>query len=129
MIFLPIFALLIGILIGLRINLPMTGIIGNYLAISCMAAMDAVCGGLRSALEKKFQTDIFISGFIANILIAFFLAWLGDRIGLDLLLAIAIILGGRIFTNISIIRRYYLLSYNDKKKNQSNVPDHKLQMQ
>ena len=114
MILIPVFALILGILIGVYINIPLSGLIGNYIAISCIAALDAICGGVRSTLEKSFRQDIFLTGFITNVLLAFFLAWLGDRIGLDLLLAVAIILGGRIFTNINIIRRYFLENHNNK---------------
>lgn len=70
--------------------------------------LDTLFGGIRSLFEKKFYVDVFLTGFLANTLITFFLAWVGDSIGLDMFLAIAIVLGGRIFTNLSMIRRYLL---------------------
>jgi len=44
------------------------------------------------------------------------LAWLGDRIGIDLFLAVALVLGARIFTNLSLIRRYLLTKWQDAKE-------------
>src|SRR5271166_4975437 len=92
---------------------PLTGIYGQYLAIACLAGLDTICGGVRSGLEGKFHPDIFITGFFSNIIIAFGLAWLGDKIFVDLFLAVALVLGWRIFTNLSLIRRYLLTRIKD----------------
>ena len=89
MIFIPILALIVGVVLGLIIAQPMTGLPAVYLPIVVIAGLDAVCGGWRNALEGKFHTDIFITGFVANTLIASFLAFLGDRIGVDLFFAAA----------------------------------------
>jgi small basic protein len=89
---------------------------GHYIAIACLAGLDTVLGGIRSGLEGKFHNDIFITGFITNILIAFFLAWLGDRIGVNLFLAAALVLGARIFTNLSLIRRFLLTKFQDARE-------------
>jgi small basic protein len=59
-------------------------------------------------MEGKFHRDVFLSGFFANTLLAAFLAWLGDGIGVDLYLAAVVVLGSRIFLNLSLIRRFYL---------------------
>lgn len=117
MILLPIVALLLGILIPLLFRLgPITGIGGQYLAISFLAGFDSVLGGIRSGLEGKFHNDIFITGFISNTLIAFFLAWLGDRIGLNLFLVAALVIGTRVFNNLSLIRRYLLNRWRDHRE-------------
>ena len=46
--------------------------------------------------------------FLLNTLLAAGLAWLGDRIGVNLALVAVIALGTRVFLNLSLIRRYYL---------------------
>lgn len=115
MLFIPILFLAIGILFGIVIRTPISGPMATYLAVCCLAGLDTVCGGIRSALEKRFYADIFITGFASNAFIAFGLAWIGDCIGLDLFLAISIILGGRIFNNLSLIRRDILARWQDCK--------------
>lgn len=115
---LPIVALIVGLLIGLNFIGPVTGITGQYLAVACLAGLDTICGGIRSGLEGKFHNDVFITGFISNVVIAFFLAWLGDKIFIGLYLAVALVLGARIFTNLSLIRRFLLTKWQDARERQ-----------
>lgn len=79
-----------------------------YLSLAALAGLDAVCGGIRSGVEGKFQDNILLSGFAINTVLAALLAYLGDRIGVNLHLAAVVLLGGRVFTNLSLIRRYWL---------------------
>lgn len=117
MILLPLIFLVLGILIPLAFHIaPATGITGQYLAVACLAGLDTVCGGIRTGLEGKFHNDVFLTGFFSNALIAFFLAWLGDRIGIDLFLVAALVLGTRIFTNLSLIRRFLLTRWQDERE-------------
>lgn len=117
MILLPVVALLVGFLLAyvLRVG-PVTGIVGLYLAVACLAGIDSILGGVRAGLEGKFANDVFVTGFLSNVVIAFFLAWLGDRIGINLFLAAVLVLGWRIFTNLSLIRRYLLTKWQDSRE-------------
>jgi small basic protein len=118
-ILIPVVALIIGALIALMVKVgPFPGAIGQYLAVACIAGLDTVCGGIRGGLEGKFRTDVFVTGFFSNVLIAFFLAWLGDQIYINLFLAVALVLGARIFTNLSLIRRYALTKWQDMQERQ-----------
>lgn len=119
MILLPIIALLIGLAIPLFLRLgPIGGISGQYLAVACLAGLDSVSGGIRAGLEGKFHNDVFVTGFVSNTIIAFFLAWLGDKIGLNLVLAAVVVLGWRVFTNLSLIRRLALTRWQDRQQRQ-----------
>lgn len=115
MILLPILALVLGAVLAVVLNNPVTGITGQYLAVACLGGLDSVCGGIRSGLEGKFHNDVFVTGFIFNILIAFGIAWLGDKIYIDLFLAVALVLGARIFNNLSLIRRFLLTRWQDNR--------------
>ncbi len=113
----PIVALIIGALMAMQFVHPVTGASGQYLAVACLAGLDTVCGGMRSGMEGKFHTDVFVTGFISNVLIASFLAWLGDQIlYINLFLAVALVLGSRIFTNLSLIRRFLLTKWQDARE-------------
>jgi small basic protein len=113
-IFIPILAAVIGafLAIALRVT-PLKGIEGQYLAVACIAGLDTVFGGVRSGLEGKFNPLVFLSGFFSNTAIAFCLAWLGDKIYVNLFLAVTLVLGARIFTNLSLIRRFLLTRWQD----------------
>lgn len=113
----PILMLVLGTLAAYLLRLgPLPGAYGQYLAVACLAGFDTICGGVRSGLEGKFRTDVFVTGFISNMLIAFFLAWLGDEIYINLFFAVALVLGARIFTNLSLIRRFALTKYQDTQE-------------
>ena len=107
-----IFAL-IGIIVGALIGyiLPFTynASYSLYVSVAILACLDSVFGGIRANLEKKFDITIFISGFFGNAIIAAFLAYLGDRLGVPLYYAAIIVFGGRLFENFAKIRRYVLV--------------------
>lgn len=112
----PFVAILVGVILGLFVNHPFTGELGQYIAVACLAAMDTIFGGIRSGIEGKFRTDIFLTGFISNVLIATWLAWIGDKIFIDLFLAVSLVLGGRIFLNLSQIRRGLINEWTDRRE-------------
>ena len=113
MILIPIICLAIGAAIALAFQVKVDGMTAQYFAVACLAGLDTVLGGIRSAYENKFQTDIFLTGFVTNTVIAFLIALLGDKIGIDLFVVVALVMGMRIFTNLSVIRRYVLQNYMD----------------
>jgi len=86
-------------------------IYAKYLSIAILAALDSVFGGIRGYMEDGFDTTIFVSGFIVNALLAAGLAYIGDKLGVELYLAAVIVFGARIFQNLAIIRRYLVKKY------------------
>lgn len=117
MILIPILALLIGIALPVLFKIdPVQGQLGQYLAVACLAGIDTVCGGIRTGMEQKFRRDVFITGFVVNVSIAFGLAWLGDRIGQNMFLVAALVFGQRIFNNLSIIRRQVLTKWQSDRE-------------
>jgi small basic protein len=114
-IFIPILCLALGVIVGLLLNAPVEGVAGLYLAVACLASLDTIFGGVRSSLENKFHADVFVTGFVSNVLIAFGLSWLGDRIGVNVFLVCAFIFGTRIFNNLSLIRRFWLTQWSEAR--------------
>ncbi len=89
-----------------------------YLSVAALAALDSAFGGIRAGIEGRFQNDIFASGFVLNSLLAALLAWAGDQLGINLALVAVLVLGTRVFNNLSLMRRFYLnkLALNRKKQ-------------
>jgi small basic protein len=79
-----------------------------YLSVAALAGLDTVFGGIRAGIEGRFQNDIFVTGFLLNTLLAAVLAWIGDHIGINLALVAVLVLGARVFNNLSLMRRFYL---------------------
>jgi small basic protein len=111
-----LFFALIGILIGAVIGfvLPFTynASYSLYVSVAILACLDSVFGGIRANLEKKFDITIFVSGFFGNAIIAAFLAYLGDRLGVPLYYAAIFTFGGRLFENFAKIRRNLITKKN-----------------
>lgn len=105
---LPLAGLALGFIVIYLADITVPGDIASYLSLAALAGLDAVIGGIRAGLEDKFKADIFVSGFLVNALLAALLAYIGEQIGVELFLAAVVVLGGRIFVNLSLIRRYWL---------------------
>ena len=98
---------ILGALVGL--NAPTISYTwSGYLAISIIAALDSVFGGITSVLKGKFDLKIFVSGFFGNAILSIMLTYLGQRLNVDIYLAAIVVFVGRMFTNLAIIRRYYI---------------------
>jgi len=112
----PILGLIIGIIIGIFIPYNIPAEYSNYVAVAILAALDSVFGGISASLQKKFDIKIFLSGFFGNALLAALLAYIGDRLGIQIHLAPIFAFGNRLFLNFANIRRY-LLNKRLKKDN------------
>ena len=115
----PVVAGIVGFLVVYLSRFSIPPGYAPYLSLAALAGLDAVCGGVRSGLEGKFSDDIFLSGFLINTVLSAFLAWLGDRIGVDLFLAAVVLLGGRVFLNLSLVRRYWLTHLQLSRKKEA----------
>lgn len=101
----PLIGLIIGILIGIFLKVNIPTYLTTYVPVAILAALDSVFGGFRATLENKFDSDIFISGFFVNIILAAGLTYLGDQLNVPIYLAAVLVFGSRIFNNFAIIRR------------------------
>lgn len=114
-----IIACILGAIVGL--NAPMVSYTySSYLAIAIIAALDSVFGGIASVINKKFDMGIFISGFFGNAILAILLTVLGEKLNVDIYLAAIVVFVWRMFTNLGIIRRYYVEKWTMKFKQKTN---------
>jgi len=88
----------------------------TYLAIGIIAALDSVFGGITSVIKKNFDLKIFVSGFFGNAILSILLVYLGKKLNVDIYLAAIFVFVSRMFTNLSIIRRYYIEKWTNRKK-------------
>ena len=112
----PLLGLIIGIILGIFIPFDIPPKYSSYVAIAILAALDSVFGGVYSSLKGTFKMKIFLSGFFGNALLAAGLAYMGDKLGIQLYLAAVFAFGNRLFLNFAGIRRF-LLNKNRKKDN------------
>ncbi len=112
-------AIIIGCLLGVLLG-TIAPIIpysySGYLAIAIVAALDSVFGGITSVVKGNFDLKIFVSGFFGNAILSILLTYLGQKLNVDIYLAAIVVFVGRMFTNLSIIRRYYIEKWTNNKK-------------
>lgn len=102
-----ILGLAVGIVAGLFLEPSVPVALQPYLPIAVVAALDALFGALRARLEGIFDDRVFVTSFVFNVLIAAFIVFLGDQLGVgsQLTTAVVVVLGIRIFSNAAAIRR------------------------
>jgi len=71
---------------------------------------------MKGSLQKKYQTSIFLSGLVTNMALAIFITYIGDKLGLDLYLAVLVAFTIRMLNNIGIIRYSFLEKFIGGKK-------------
>ncbi len=112
-------SILLGCILGviLGVNAPIIPYTySSYLAIAVIAALDSVFGGITSVLKGNFDLKVFISGFFCNAILSILLTYLGQKLNVDIYLAAIVVFVGRMFTNLTIIRRYYVEKWSEKFK-------------
>ncbi len=104
----PVFGLIGGILIGLFLQPEVPLWLQPYLPIAVIAALDAVFGAVRAVLDGIFNDKVFVVSFLANVVVAAFIVYLGDQLGVGAQLStgVVVVLGVRIFSNVASIRRH-----------------------
>ena len=126
-----VIAILIGCIAGaiIGMNAPIISYeVSGYLAIAIIAALDSVFGGITSVLKGNFDLKVFISGFFGNAVLSILLTWLGVKLNVDIYLAAIVVFVGRMFTNLAIIRRYYIDKWSEHIKNKKVINTEKEQV-
>ena len=98
-------AIMLGILAGLFLPYNLSNDTLPYVAVALLAALDTIFGGIWSNLEKRFNVGMFMTGLVSNALLAILFTFMGNKLGIDLSLAVVVVFGVRIFNNLSNIRR------------------------
>ncbi len=104
----PAFGLLLGVVIGIVVRPDVPLWMQPYLPIAVVAALDAVFGGVRAVLDGIFNDRVFVISFLSNVVVAAFIVFLGDQLGVggQLSTGVVVVLGVRIFSNVASIRRH-----------------------
>lgn len=103
-----VLGLVLGVVLGIWIDPDVPTALVPYLPIAVVAALDALCGGLRALLEGKFDDKVFVVSFVSNVVIAAMIVFVGDKLGVggQLSTGVIVVLGIRIFSNVAAIRRH-----------------------
>lgn len=112
-----LFAILLGCILGaiVGVNAPIISYsYSSYLAIAIIAALDSVFGGIVGVQKGEFDFKVFISGFFCNSILSILLTYLGNKLDVDIYLAAIVVFVGRMFLNLTFIRKYYIEKWTNK---------------
>ncbi|SDS51572.1 small basic family protein [Paraoerskovia marina] len=103
-----VIGLVVGMIAGLALQPEVPAFLAPYLPIAVIAALDALMGGLRAKLDGMFDDKVFLVSFLSNTVIAAFIVFLGDQLGVgsQMSTGVVVVLGIRIFSNSAAIRRH-----------------------
>ncbi len=103
-----VLGLVVGVVVGLALQPTVPVELQPYLPIAVVAALDALFGGLRAKFDGIFDDRVFVTSFLANVVVAALIVFLGDQLGVgtQLSTAVVVVLGIRIFSNAASIRRH-----------------------
>jgi small basic protein len=102
-----VLALIAGVLIGVFTPLSISAEYSAYFALATLACLDSIFGGFVATVNRKFDVKIFLTGFFGNAIIASFLVWFGNLLGIDMTIAGVVVFGTRLFNNFAALRRYW----------------------
>ncbi|REF31235.1 small basic family protein [Calidifontibacter indicus] len=104
----PALGLVAGLVIGIVLSPDVPLWLQPYLPIAVIAALDAVFGAVRAVLDGIFDDKVFVVSFLSNVVVASFIVFLGDQLGVgsQLSTGVVVVLGLRIFSNVASIRRH-----------------------
>ncbi len=118
-----IIGFLLGILLGIYAPLTIPVEYSRYTAVAILAILASILGAVRADTQGKYSNVIFISGLTANMILAALITFIGDRLGLDLYLAIVVAFTIRILQNIGIIRYVFIENWLGKKRTQKIIKE------
>lgn len=109
--------IIVGIILGFYLPVSYSPMYSLYVSMAILACIDSVIGGIKAKLGGDFDDLIFISGFASNTILAVFLSYSGEKLGVPLYYGAIITFSWRMFQNSAIIRRYII-----KKIEIKNLP-------
>ena len=114
-----ILAIFIGCILGavIGINLPLIPYeYSSYVAISIVAALDSVLGGIYGTLKGNFDFKTFVTGFFGNAILSILLTYLGEKLNVDIYIGAIVVFVWRMFNNLTMIRIHYVEKWSNKNK-------------
>jgi small basic protein len=108
--------LILGIGIGILSPLVIPLAVARYSAIGLFAIVNAIVGAARADVQGTYDPTIFLSGLVLQLFLACGITYLGDRLGLDLALAVLVVFTLMIFKNAAKIRYVFLTRFLGKER-------------
>ena len=88
----------------------------RYTAVAIVGILDSLFGAIKSQIESKYDTTVFFTGLLFNMVFAVMITYFGDKLNLDLYLAVLVAFTIRIFQNFGVIKGATVETIRARKK-------------
>jgi small basic protein len=112
--YLVILSLAVGLVIGSFLQFDIPPEFARYTAVAIIGILDSLFGAIRASVENKYDTTVFLTGLGFNMGLAVLITFFGDKLNLDLYLAILVAFMIRILANIGQIKTATLTKFQKK---------------
>ncbi len=107
----------LGIILGISFGFAIPIEYTKYSAIVIVGILDALFGALKADISKEdYNITILLTGISLNIILALLITLMGEKMGLELYLAVAVVFIFRIFSNLGIVRRALVKKFSKTQK-------------
>ncbi len=105
----------IGIILGITFGFTIPIEYTKYSAIIIVGILDALFGAVKADISKDdYNVLLFLTGLSFNIILALLITLMGEKMGLELYLAVAVVFIFRIFSNLGLVRRALIKKFTKK---------------
>ena len=118
-----ILGFIIGIAVGIIFPLSIPVEFARYTAVMILAVLDSIIGAARSDVENSYNATVFFSSLVTNMIIAALITFIGDKLSLDLYLAVLVAFIIRILNNLSIVRYSLIKKFVDSRTIKQHAQD------
>ena len=117
--------IIIGVILGVVLPFDIAPEHSRYTAVIILVILDSIIGAIRAQAKGEYSTGNFITGFLFYGILAAFLVYMGNKLNIDLYLAVIIVLVFRIMQNIGIVRKYYFKDFFKAEKDKLDTKEEK----
>lgn len=104
---LPVAGLLVGILLANSFSLTITEDLSVFVAVGLIITLDLLVEGTSQYLSGKFSLRSMLLTYLFNLLFAYFLLTIGNLMRIDLYIALFIVFGIKLFSNLAYISQKF----------------------
>jgi small basic protein len=104
---LPLVGLALGIIMANNISLSITEDLSVFIAVGLIITLDLLVEGTSQFLGGKFGLRSMLLTYFFNLLFAYFLLTIGNLMRIDLYIALFIVFGIKLFSNLAYISQKF----------------------
>lgn len=104
---LPIFGLVLGVVVANLLSVSLTENLSLFIAVGLIITLDLLVEGTSQYLGGKFSLRSMLLTYFFNLLFAYFLLAIGELMRVDLYIALFIVFGIKLFSNLAYISQKF----------------------